>query len=179
LLIGLALALAAVRFLVIPWLESQADTREQLEVLTNRLDRSTGVVLNRDAITNTLSKLEKANETDRARFPRSEDAESFRLEAQQRVTGVVEAQGLRIDVFDWVLDGPVDSTGFGFVRGRINFTGDMRSLALLLGALEGELPNMVVREAIYNFVNPVTGSGEFRANLTLVADFHFRRAPPP
>jgi hypothetical protein len=179
LLIGVALVLAGIRFLIMPWLDSQADTREQLEVLTNRLDRSTGVVLNREAITTTLAKLEKANSADRARFPLSEDAESFRLEAQQRVTGVVETQGMRIDVFDWILDGPPDATGFGFVRGRINFTGDMRSLALLLGALEGELPNMVVREALYNFVNPVFGNGEYRASLTLVADFHYRRGPKP
>jgi hypothetical protein len=178
-LLTLALSLAAIRFLVMPWVAFQNDARDQLDVLTNRLDRSTGVVLNRDAITTTLARLEKANATDRSRFPMSEDAESFRLEAQQRVTGVVEAQSLRIEVFDWVFDGPPDATGLGFVRGRIYLKGDMRRLALLLGSLEGELPNMVVREALYGFENPVTGSGEFRSTLTLVADFHYRRGPKP
>lgn len=179
LLIALALSLAAIRFLVMPWIAFQDDVRDQLAVLTNRLDRSTGVVLNREAITNTLARLEKANATDRSRFPVSDDAESFRLEAQQRVTGVVEAKTLRIDVFDWVFDGAADASGLGFVRGRIHIKGDMRTLAFLLGSLEGELPNMVVREALYSFENPVTGSGEFRATMTLVADFHYRRGPKP
>lgn len=179
LLIGLALSLAVVRFLILPWISSQDDVRDQLEVLTKRLDRSTGVLLNRDAITNTLLRIEKANATDRSRFPISEDAESFRLEAQQRVTGIVESQSLRIDVFDWVFDGPPDASGLGFVRGRIYLKGDMRRLALLLGSLEGDLPNMVVREALYSFENPVSGSGEFRATMTLVADFHYRRGSNP
>ena len=177
LLIGLALSLAAIRFVVLPWLEAQDDMSERLEVVTNRLDRSAGVVLNRGAITESLARLERANNGDRPRFPRAEDAQSYRLEAQQRVTAVVEAQGMRIDVFEWVLDSSADTTGFGFVRGRVYFKADMRSLALLLGALEGEIPNMVIREATYTFDNPVTSSGDFRANLVVVADFHFRRGP--
>lgn len=178
-LVGLALALAAVRFLVLPWIEAQGDSREQLEVLTNRLDRSTGVVMNRGAITEALARLEKSNAGDRSRFPQSESAESFRLESQQKVTGIITTKNLQIDVFDWILDGPVDPTGLGFVRGRVFLKGDARALGLMLGALEGELPNMVVREAIFGFENRVFSKGEYRANMTLVADFHYRKVPTP
>lgn len=65
LLIGALVVLASLRFLILPWIDQQAEAREQLEVLTQRLDRSTGVVLNRSAITDALLRLEKANTVDR------------------------------------------------------------------------------------------------------------------
>ena len=178
-LIGLVVALAALRFLVVPWIESQGDARERLEVLTNRLDRSAGVVLNREAITASAASLEKANAADRPKFPQSANAESFRLEAQQRVTGLVEAAALRVEVFDWILDGPSDATALGFIRGRISLRGDMRTQALLFGTLEGELPNMIIREIQYSFEYPARGPFDNRATTTVVADFYFRREVGP
>jgi len=173
-LIGLLFALLAIKFGVLPWVDSQGDAREQLDVLTKRLDRSTGVVLNRAAITTSLSVLEKANAADRARFPESVNVESFRLEAQQRVTALVQSQALQVEAFDWVLDEPPRGSELGLVRGRIVVRGDMRTLASLLGTLEGELPNMVVREVSYNMENPAGGPFGNRAIMTHVADFYFR-----
>lgn len=173
-LIGALVVLASLRFLILPWIDQQTESREQLEVLTKRLDRSTGVVLNRGAITDALSRLEKANTVDRQLFPQAVGAEAFRLDAQQRVTRIVDGQGLQIEVFDWILDGQPDASGLGFVRGRIFFKGDLRKLAFLIGSLEGELPNMVIREALYGFEYPVSGNGEHRTQITLIADFHFR-----
>jgi hypothetical protein len=174
-LLGLALTLAAVRFLVIPWLDIQADMFERLDVLTNRLDRSTGVITNRDAILKSVAGLEAANTADRVRFPESAGTEAFRLETQQRVTSIVAARSVQLEVFDWILDREPDKAGFGQVRGRVFLKGDMRQLGLLLGDLEGGLQNMVVREAVYTFDLPVSGSGEWTASMTVVADFHFRR----
>jgi len=177
-LIGLLLALLAVKFGVLPWVESQGDAREQLDVLTKRLDRSTGVVLNRAAITASLLALEKANAADRARFPESVNVESFRLEAQQRVTALAQTQSLQIEAFDWVLDEPPRGSNLGFVRGRIILRGDMRTLASLLGVLEGELPNMVIREVSYNMETLANGPHGNRAIMTQVADFYFRVKAP-
>ena len=173
-LTGFLLVLLAIKFVVLPWIQSQEDAREQLDVLTKRLDRSTGVVLNRAAITESLSALEKANAADRAMFPESANVESFRFEAQQRVTALVQSQALQVEAFDWVLDESPTDGKLGFVRGRITVRGDMRALASLLGSLEGELPNMVVREVFYNMETPAGGPFGSRAVMTQVADFHFR-----
>ena len=175
-LIGLLMVLLAIKFAVLPWIQSQEDARAQLDVLTKRLDRSTGVVLNRAAITESLSALEKANAADRTMFPESANVESFRLEAQQRVTALVQSQALQVEAFDWVLDELPTGSELGFVRGRIIVRGDMRAVASLLGTLEGELPNMVVREVSYNMENPASGPTGNRAVMTHVADFYFRGA---
>ena len=173
-LIGVLLALIVLRFGILPWLEMQADSRERLEVLTNRLDRSTGVVMNRSAIKQAVSRLEQANSADRSRFPVAEGPEGARLAAQKKVTDMAVKQAVVIEGFEWVLDGPVDGKGLPFVRGRIFFKGDMRRVAFLLGELETQLPSMTVREAIHTFENPVYGSDEYRASLMLMADFYFR-----
>jgi len=179
LLVGILFALLAVRFVILPWVQVQSDARERLEVLTNRLDRSVGVVQNRDAITLTLDQLKKTNAQERVKFPESKDTGSFQLEAQQRVTATIEQRSLRIEAFDWILDGVPDPSGIGYIRGRISVRGDQRSLGLLLGVLEGQFQSMVVREAFFNFEYPSRGGSETRTTMTLVADFHFRRKAPP
>ena len=179
LLVGILVALLAAKFLILPWIQAQSDARERLVVLTNRLDRSIGVVLNRNAITTTLEQLSKTNALERVKFPQSKDNGSFQLEAQQRVTETIEQRSLRIEVFDWILDGAPDSSGIGYIRGRILVRGDQRTIGLLLGALEGQFQNMVVREVLFNFEYPSRGSLENRTTMTLVADFYFRRKAPP
>lgn len=176
LLIGALLVLCTVKFLVVPWVAYQADLRERLALLTQRLDRSAGVILNREAIVSARSRLEAANAVDRARFPESRSLESFRLDSQQRLTALVESQSLRIEAFDWILDRSADQTGFGLVRGRIVVRGDMRVLALLLGSLESELANMVIGEVSFNPETGARGPYDTRATMTLTADYYFRQA---
>ncbi len=173
-LIGVLLTLLSLRFVVLPWLEMQADARERLEVLTNRLDRSAGVVMNRNDITQSAMRLEQANLTVRASFPSADGPESSRLASQQRVTEIAATQSLTIEGFEWIFDSPAETEGIPFVRGRIYFKGDMRRMAFLLGTLETQLPNMTVREAVHTFENPVYGSDEYRTSLMLIADFYFR-----
>jgi uncharacterized membrane protein affecting hemolysin expression len=49
-LIAVALVLAVLQFLVVPWIASQSEARERLQVLTNRLVRSQAVLENKAAI---------------------------------------------------------------------------------------------------------------------------------
>jgi hypothetical protein len=176
-LIGILLALAAVRFLILPWIESQGDARDRLEVLTNRLDRSLGVVLNREAIRSSRQELEKANAAERSKFPESKDVSNFQLEAQQRVTGIIQSRTLQVEAFDWILNEPPGPNGFGYIRCRLLVRGDQRALAFLLGELEGNSPNISVREATFNFESPARGPVEAKTLMTLIADFYFRGKP--
>lgn len=174
LLIGFLIALVSIKFVVLPWLTIQSDQRERLDVLTKRLDRAIGVIANRGSITSSLADLERANSDDRQRFPQAPGLEGFRLQEQQRVVGLLESKGLKLEAFDWILDSPPDGTGLGFCRGRLSLRGELRMLALLLGEVEGRLPNMVVKEVSFNLERPARGALDTNAVVTLVADYHFR-----
>ncbi len=80
----LALALAGLRFLVVPWLEHQGERRDALQVLTQRLDRSEGLVEARDTILKQSSTLTAAAQAARARYPVALNSDEFRLKTAAR-----------------------------------------------------------------------------------------------
>ena len=173
-LLGVAAALAFLRFVIVPWLDAQSDARERLQVLTQRLDRSTGVVQNREAILAAAQELEAATTTARSRFPEADSVESFRLEGQRRVGGMVNAAGLKLALFDWVLDGAVEEGRLAYGRARFQVEGALRDVARLHGELEGSLPAMSVRELQLNVAGPADSLGDTRATLMVVADLFYR-----
>lgn len=178
LLLGIAAVLAALRFGVVPWVEAQAAARERLQVLTQRLDRSVGVIENRDAVLAAAGALETATGEARARFPEFDSAETFRLEGQRRIGGLVAAGGLSLAMFDWVLEGMVEEGGLAWGRARFQAEGALRDVARLHGELEGSLPAMSVRELQLNVAGPAASLGDTRATLIVVADLFYRPVEP-
>ena len=174
LLLGIAAVLAALRFGVVPWVEAQAAARERLQVLTQRLDRSVGVIDNREAVLSAAESLEAAAGEARARFPEFDSAESFRLEGQRRIGALAAASGLSLAVFDWVLEGAVEASGVAYGRTRFQVEGALRDVVRLHGELEGQLPTLSVRELQLNLAGPAAGVGETRATLTVLADLFYR-----
>lgn len=177
-LLGIAAALAFVRFVVVPWLDAQSEARERLQVMTQRLDRSTGVVQNREAIVAAAQELEAAAATARSRFPEADSVESFRLEGQRRIGGMVNAAGLKLAMFDWVLEGAVEEGGLAYGRARFQVEGALRDVARLHGEMEGSLPAMSLRELQLNVSSPAASLGETNATLIVVADFFYRTREP-
>ena len=178
LLMVIAGALAAVKFLLMPLIESQDAAAENLAVLTARLDRATGVVQNQVAIKKAVADFESATTIARRRFPDSPDAQSFRLDAQQSVTALASQSGFAVKSFEWVLDGQVESAQLEFSRARFQIDGPFRQLVTLQATLEARFPNMFVREMNLVSPNMILGPDESSATLTLVTDFHFRPAAP-
>ena len=179
LLLGFAAVLALLRFGVVPWVEAQAAARERLQVLTQRLDRSVGVVRNSEAILSAREQLRVAADAARKRFPDAPSVEGFRLEGQRRIGAVVSGVGLQVALFDWLMDGSVDDAGLGFGRVRLQVEGPIRDIARLHGELEGALPFMAVREMQLNFRGQAAGLDETPVTMTLVADLYFRRLAAP
>lgn len=173
-LLAIAAVLASVRFGLFPLIEWQDDWRENLVVLTNRLDRSVGVVANRDAIVKSEAALEAANAKLRARFPKSEDADAFRLEAQKSITDLIVSQGATVSMFDWILDGEESRSGLRYARARIQAQGGNRALARALARMEGNYPNAVLLDVLGNSQIPAYGPTDGGTGVTLVADFYFR-----
>jgi hypothetical protein len=174
LLLGIAAVLAGLRFVVVPWIGSQDEARDQLQVLTQRLDRSEGVLQNRDAILSARDQLAAANEAARAHFPVAASVDAFRLDAQQGMAALAAANGLKLSLFDWLLDGAAGEAGLAFGRVRMQADGPPRDLARLHAALEAQLPHVAIREVQLSSARPVGGVGEGNPALTLVADVYFR-----
>jgi hypothetical protein len=178
-LLLVALALAVLRFGVVPWVASQAEAHERLEVLTRRLDRSVGVVQNREAILEAQRDLRARTASLGERFPLVTNASGYRLESQQRIGALVAESGAKLALFDWVLDGRLPEAGLAFGRVRLQIEGPLRDVARAHAALEGGLPSLVVREANLNAMAPARAADETAATLTLVGDLLFRAPPGP
>lgn len=178
LLLGFAAVLALLRFGVVPWIQAQGESRDRLQVLTQRLDRSVGVVRNRDAILAARDELGVAAEAARGRFPTAASPEAFRLDGQRRVGAIVSAAGLQLALFDWVLDGSVPDAGLGYGRIRFQVDGSLKDIARLHAELEGELPFLAVREMQLNLRGEAAALDDTPVSMILVADLFFRPQAP-
>jgi hypothetical protein len=176
-LLGIAVLLAVVRFIALPWVHAQAEARERLQVLTQRLDRSVGLQQNREAILGARKTFETATASARRRFPAPRTAEAFHLESQRRIGALVTASGLQLALFDWLLDGRIEDAGLAYARTRFQVEGPLRDVVRVHGELEGNLPFMAVREVQLNLVNAAPRLDDTRATMTIVADLYFSAEP--
>lgn len=173
-LLLLLAALLAIRFAVMPWMEWAEGTRGELEVLTQRLDRSVGVVANSAAIRSSRQRLAERSAALRPLFRNASDAEDFKLATQQEVTGWFADSGARLEVFDWLVT-EEDKTSDAVLRrarARVQLAGGLRALAMLQGKLEASMPAAVVREARVRVIGSADNPSDLAANMTLVIDFY-------
>lgn len=174
-LVVVALVLAALRFVIVPWTQAQVEQRQQLEVLTKRLDRSAGVVANAQAIRGAQGKVMAAAAAARKPFPEVADRDRFRLESQRMLAAIAGRGGARVVLFDWVVDG--DAAKAGLAYGRVNATleGPLESLVSVHGQIEGEMPFAAVREVKLELPRGgASGLNAEPATLALVMDLYYR-----
>ena len=181
-LLGLALVLAAMRFVVVPWAESQVEQRQQLEVLTQRLDRSASVVASSKDLLAAQGKAATATEAARKPYPVVADAEQFRLEAQRTLSGIAGRGGVKVVLFDWVLDGDAPKAGLAYGRINASLEGPLDSIVAVHGQIEAEMPYAAVREVKLEFGRESSdGLSAMGTTLALVMDLYYRpaAAAPP
>ena len=173
-LLLLLAALLAIRFAVMPWMEWAEGTRGELEVLTQRLDRSVGVVANSAAIRSSRQRLAERSAALRPLFRNAADAEDFKLATQQEVTGWFADSGARLEVFDWLVteEDKTSNAVLRRARARVQLAGGLRALAMLQGKLEASMPAAVVREVRVRVVGSADNPSDLAANMTLVIDFY-------
>jgi hypothetical protein len=178
-LLGLAAVLAVARFVIVPWSQWQVEQRQQLEVLTQRLDRSAGVVNAKEAIMAARNELASRTEAARKPFPVVEDAERFRLESQRQISAIAAGGNTKVVLFDWVLDGDAAEAGLAFGRVNAKLAGPLESLVAVHGALEGKMPHAAIREAKVEFGRGVSGLGPTPAGITVTLDLYYRNEAVP
>ncbi len=175
LLLGLALALAVMRFAVVPWVQAQAEVHDRLFAVTRQLDRAEAIAgagpelaARREALAGTVRSLA-------SRAPLAKPGSEHRLAVQREVRAAVESTGLELTVFEWVLDGQSEATGLAFGRLRLQVDGSLRQVAEAHVALEAGLPNIFVRELVVS----LRGSGmSGLASATFEVDLYYRTGEP-
>lgn len=174
LLLAFAATLAALRIMVVPWIAGQADTRDRLYAITRQLDRAEAIVetaaelqARRDALAAVVAGLA-------ARAPLASRGIEHRLQVQRELRAVVEAAGLRLQVFEWVLDDETATAGLAFGRVRLQLAGTLRGVAEAHVSIEAGLPHVFVRDLTVN----VRRGGQLAsaASATMELDLYFRSA---
>lgn len=145
-LLMLLVVLAAARYFLIPFIERQTEAVDRLALVTNRLDRSFGVVQNKDAIIESQGLLQQKTKPLRERFPRFADLSAGQLSTQEAINARLSAAGMRLVTFDWVASGKVEGAGLSFSRFQLQTAGEVKLLATFLGGLETEMPHLIVRD---------------------------------
>lgn len=171
----LLLALVAVlglRFAFVPWLGWLDEKRQELQVLTDRLERSDSVLANEKAIRQALATHEKHASALRARFPAKVLPGDYRIKVQQAIGEMAAANNLVLQSFEWVLESEVDRSGLQHVRARLTLSGAPRGLAAMHAKLDSEYPNLIIQEVSFGAGGlPVIDPDTAGQNLTLVGDF--------
>jgi len=173
-LLILLLALAGLRFVAVPWLDAQGGTRDELVILTKRLDRAESLIAHQDVIAKTDKMLAVNLRAVRSRFPIHGGVDSFKLEMQPRIGEIAQLNGMTISLFTWVLDGDVKDAGLRFVRTRVQLTGSLAQLSAFQGQLEGDMPNLFIREVAIATNSAGIMPSDVLGTLTLTADVYFR-----
>ena len=173
-LLALAAILAAVRFVLWPWLDAQGAARDELRVLTQRLDRSLGVIQNRQSIVRSEAALAKNVADARKIFPEFSSADVFKLETQQQVAALVSGAGLTVSSFAWIVEGKAPSGVLAYGRARLQIGGELGKLASVHGELETRFPGLRIREINMLGEGPIGNPASASANLNVVFDAFYR-----
>lgn len=171
-LIGLAAALAIARFVLVPWLDAQADTHDRLYAVTRQLDRAEAIVAagpdlhaRRDSLAATVTELV-------ARAPQVQSGSEHRVQVQRQLRTVVESAGLKVQLFEWVIDGESAPTGLAFGRVRMQLEGTLREVAEAHVTIEAGFPHVFVRSLAVNVRN--RGNPLGAAGATVELDLYYR-----
>lgn len=101
-LLVLLVVLVMLRFVVVPFLDYQAETKEQLELLTQQLDKAEQLMRSKEQ----LQQAKKASEQQLKQlselFYKEENSAQFRLNQQQFVQQQLHAFQTEVSFFDWL-----------------------------------------------------------------------------
>ena len=172
-LLIVALVLAAARFVVLPLVSLQAEQRDNLRLLTQRLDRSESLVERKEIILTQTSRLNAAYRNARSRYPVAGSPDEYRLQVQQQISALAQECGVSITVFDVLLDGAQPDARLGFVRVRMQMQGGLSRVARFHGEFEGRVQNASLKSVNFTSSFPISGPGNPIVQAAFTADLFF------
>ncbi len=172
-LLAFAALLMAMRFVVVPWIATQADMHDRLFTVTRQLDRAEAIVTAGSDLQSHRDRMAAVVQELAARAPFARPGSEHRVQVQRDLRAVVESAGLQLKVFEWVLDDEPAATGLAFGRLRLQMEGTLRNLAEAHVGIEAGFPNVFVRDLNVN----VRRGGQLAdtANATMELDLYYRQ----
>lgn len=101
-LLLVAVSLAAARFILMPLLEWQADKREQLQVVTQQLERAIRLKNSGPEQEQQLQNLQQIKADVLGLYPDASQTTQFKLSIQQQLEQQLTEQELEVNLFDWL-----------------------------------------------------------------------------
>ncbi len=173
LMLSLAATLAVLRFVVVPWVGSQADVHDRLFAVTRQLDRAEAIVDAGSSLQERRDSLEAAVRDLAGRAPFVNPGSEHRVQVQRELRAAVESAGLELKVFEWVLDGEAEAAGLAIGRLRLQVEGPLRNVAEAHVGIEAGFPNVFIRDM--NVSVRRGGRLDTTASATLELDLYYRR----
>lgn len=176
-LLSLLALLLTIRFVVVPWLDWQDEQRTALYSLTQKLEKSKGIVLVKDQLTEGLAAAESSMEAFLTTFPQSEDSQTYRLALMQKFQAEFEPLQVNMDLFDWVTEEAVENTTL--VRGTVSLTisGKPQQVALAQMLLEKNFQALVIRQLRSSGASQLSTESDIKLNLMINVFFRLEAQP--
>jgi hypothetical protein len=178
LLLLFAIVLGVARFVLVPWLAGQDQTRERLQAVTRQLDRAQAVAAAGEGLLTREAELAAQVTRLAGRAPVAPPGGAYRLQVQRELRGAVGDVGLELSLFDWVLDGEEVAAGVAFGRVRLQMEGPLRRLAAAHVDIEAGMPHVKVREVDVLVRRGGVGPDSL-ALATLILDVYFQPGGVP
>jgi hypothetical protein len=172
-LLSLAATLAVLRFVAVPWVASQAGAHDRLFAVTRQLDRAEAIVDAGSSLQARRDSLESVVRELAGRAPLANPGGEHRVQVQRDMRAAVEAAGLQLEVFEWVLDGEAEAAGLAFGRIRLQIQGRLRDVARAHVDIEAGFPNVFVRDM--NVSVRRGGRLDTTASATMELDLYYRQ----
>jgi len=167
-------ALAAARFLLLPWAEAQVSQRARIELLTERLVRAQGVVRNKEFAVNAERDLGKRVEAELSIFPAVKDTGDFRLQFQTEIGQVAKSNGATVSLFEWLLDENVTEAKVSLGKVRLRMAGPLEKIVRAHGEIEGRISNVFVREFSLDSAAAIGWAAEEEVSANLILDVYYQ-----
>jgi len=139
-LIMVALLLVGVKFVLMPVIDWQNQTIEQIEQVERRNLKSQKLLSKQDELLVGMAAADKKYREQKETFPSYVDSTMFRLETQIKYENLLKSHGLRQSNFFW--RGDQDEQVFGSLyKGRFNvsFNGKLKQFAILHSKLAEQM----------------------------------------
>lgn len=142
----LLVVLAFLRFAVVPFLDYQAQSKEQLELLTQQLDKAEQLMNSKEQLQQVKLATEQQFNQLREVFFKDENSAQFRLSQQQFMQQQLLAFNAEVSFFDWLGQKQLADGQIEVHQARIIVEGDFTDLMRSYTEVVAALPTLRVTE---------------------------------
>ena len=152
------MALIAIKFLILPWLEYLESQKQELQTLTKKLTRSEALLIVKEQVVANEQAIRQMSKDLLQGVAVTKDAASYRVEFQQQLQSTVESYGVQLVLFEWLSD--EDLSTFSVTRARlsIRLKGSVGDVARANVAIERQMPHVQIKDL------KATWQGELQAS---------------